>query len=76
MPSRDATLLGDLGVDLSPRVYLMRSSCDCSIVIPLCSRITYGGDFGSSDVMDSCSKSSGTGDAAVLILWIMGSEYS
>ena len=43
----------------------MRFSYDRSTVIPLSSRITYGGDFGSSDVMDSCSKSSGTGDAAV-----------
>ena len=63
MPSRAAVLLGDLGVDLSYRVSLMRSSYDRSTVIPLSSRITYGGGFGSSDVMDSCSKSSGTGDA-------------
>ena len=65
MPSRVAALLGDFGVDLSSRVSLMRSSCDSSTVIPLSRRITYGGGFGSSDVMDSCSKSSGTGDAAV-----------
>ena len=54
----------------------MRSWYDGSTVIPLSRIITYGGDFGSSDVMDSCSKSSGTGDAAVLILVITGSEYS
>ena len=58
-------LFGDLGVDLSSRVSLMRSSYDCSTVIQFSRRITYGGDFGSSDVMDSCSKSSGTGDAVV-----------
>ena len=76
MPSRVAALLGDFGVDLSSRVSLMRSSCDSSTVIPLSRRITYGGGFGSSDAMDSCSKSSGTGDAEVLILGIMGLEYS
>ena len=58
-------LFGDLGVDLSSRVSLMRSSYDCSTVIPFYRRITYGGYFGSSDVMDSFSKYSGTGDAAV-----------
>ena len=65
MPSRAAALLGELGVDLSSWVFLMRSSYYRSNVIPLSRRIPYGGDFGSSDVMDSCSKYSGTGDAAV-----------
>ena len=65
MSSRAALFLGDLGVDLSSRVSLMRLSYDRSTMIPLSRRITYGGGFGSSDVMDSCSKSSGTGDAAV-----------
>ena len=51
----------------------MRSSYDRSTLISLSRRITYGGDVGSSDVIDSCSKSSGTGDTAVLILGIMGS---
>ena len=58
-------LLGDLGVDVSSWVSLIRSSYDCSTVIPLYRRITYGGDVGSSDVIDSCSKFSGTGDVAV-----------
>ena len=44
----------------------MRSSYDCLTVMPLSRRITYGGDVGSSDVIDSCSKSFGTGDAEVL----------
>ena len=65
MPSRSAAFLGDLGVDLPSRVSLMISSYNRSNVIPLSRRITYGGDFGPSDVIDSCSKSSGTGDAAV-----------
>ena len=65
MPSRDAALLGDLGVDVSSRVSLMRSSYDHSTVMPLSRRITYGGDVGSSDVIDYCSKSYGTGDSAV-----------
>ena len=64
MPSMDVALIGDLGVDLSSRVSLMRSSYDRLTMIPLSRRITYGGDFGSSDVMYYCSKSSGTGDAA------------
>ena len=68
MPSRAVVLLGDLGVDLSYRVSLMRSSYDHSTLIPLSRRINYGGDFGSSDVMDSCSKSSGTDDAEVFNL--------
>ena len=65
MPFRAAAFRGDLGVDVSSQVSLMRSSYDHSTLIPLSRRINYGGDFGSSDVMDSCSKSSGTGDAAV-----------
>ena len=65
MPYRSAALIEDLGVDVSSRVSLMRSSYDRSTVMPLSRRITYGGDVGSSDVIDSCSKSSGTGDAAV-----------
>ena len=44
----------------------MRLLYNCLTVIPFSRRITYGGDFGSSDVMDSCSKYSGTGDAAVI----------
>ena len=43
----------------------MRSSYDRSTVMPLSRRLKYRGDGGSSDVIDSCSKSSGTGDAAV-----------
>ena len=65
MPSRAAALLGDLGVDLLSRVSLMISLYDRSTVIPLSRRITYGGDVRSSDVIDSRSKSSGTGDVAV-----------
>ena len=40
-------------------------SNDCLTVIPLSRRITYGGGAGSSDVIYSCSKFSGTGDATV-----------
>ena len=65
MPSRDATFLGDLGFDLLYQVSLMRSLYDRSTVIPLSRRITYGRGVGSSDVIDSSSKVSGTGDAAV-----------
>ena len=65
MPSRAVVLFWDLGVDLLSRVSLMRLSYDRSTVIPLSRRITYGGVFGSSDVMDYCSKSSGAGDTTV-----------
>ena len=65
MPSRSTALLGYLGIELSSRVPLTRSSYDRLNVIPLSRRITYGGDVCSSDVIDSCSKVSGTGDAAV-----------
>ena len=44
----------------------MRSSYDLSTVVPESRRITYGGDSCSSDVMESCSKGSVDGDAAVL----------
>ena len=43
----------------------MRSSYDCSTMIPFSRRITHGGDVCSSNVIDSFSKVSGTGDAAV-----------
>ena len=76
MPSRAAALLGELGVDLSSQVSLTRSSYDRSTVIPLYRRITYGGDVGSYDVIDYCSKSSGLVTPQFLILGIMGSEYS
>ena len=66
MPSRAVALLGDLGFEVSSRVSLMRLSYDRSTVIPLSRKITYGGDVGSSDVIDSCSEVSGTGDAEVL----------
>ena len=65
MPSRAEAFLEDLGIELSSRLSLTRSSYDRSTVIPLSRRITYGGDVCSSDVIDSCSKVSGTGDAAV-----------
>ena len=55
----------DLGVDVSSWVSLIRSSYDFSTVIPFSRRITYGGDVASSDVIDYCSKVSGSGDAAV-----------
>ena len=58
-------MLGDLGFEVSSRVSLMRLLYDRSTVIPLSRRITYGGGVGSSDVIYSCSKFSGTGDAAV-----------
>ena len=44
----------------------MRSSYDLLSVVPLSRRITYGGDVYSSDVIDSCSKLSVDGDAAIL----------
>ena len=65
MPYRSAAFLGDLGVEVSSRVSLMRLSYVCSTVIPLSIRITYGGGVCSSGVIDSCSKVYGTGDAAV-----------
>ena len=65
MPSRAEALLGALGVEVSFRVSLMRSSYDCSTVIAFSRRITYVGDVCSSDVIYSCSKVSVTGDAAV-----------
>ena len=66
MPSRAAELLGDLGFEVSYRVSLMRLSYDCSNVILLSGRIPYRGNVGSYDVVNSCSKVSGTGDAAFL----------
>ena len=66
MPSRAAALLGDLGGEVSSRLSFMRFSYDLSTVVPLFRRITYGGDFFSSDVIESCSKGSVGGDAAVL----------
>ena len=66
MPSRAAAFLGGLGVEVSSRLSFMRSPYDLSTVIPLSRRITYGGDVCSSDVIDSCSKVYGNGDAAVL----------
>ena len=65
MPSRASTLLGDLGVDLSSHVSSMRLLYDRLNVILLSRKITYGGDLGSSDVIDSCSRSSVIGDDAV-----------
>ena len=66
MPSKLAALLGDLGGEVSSRLSFMRSSYDLSTVVTLSRRITYGGDVCSSDVIDSCSKVSVDGDAAVL----------
>ena len=62
---RDVAFLGYLRVYLSSQVSFMRSPYDRSTVIPVSTRITYGGDVGSFDVIDSCSKFSGTGDATV-----------
>ena len=66
MPSRVAALLGGSGGEVSSRLSFMRSSHDILTVVPLSRRITYGGDFCSSDVIDSCSKGYVDGDAAVL----------
>ena len=66
MPSRAMALLGDLGGKVSSRLSSMRSSYDISTVVPLSRRITYGGDFCSYDVMESCYKGSVDGDAIVL----------
>ena len=44
----------------------MRSSYDILTVVPESRRITYGGDFCSSDVMELCSKGSVDVDAEVL----------
>ena len=59
-------LLGDLGVEVSSQLSFMRSSYDLLTVVTLSSRITYGGDVCSSNVIDSCSKVSVDGDATVL----------
>ena len=66
MPSRAAAFLGNLGGEVSYRLSFMRSSYDLSTVAPFSRRITYGGDFCSSGVIESCSKGSVDGDAAVL----------
>ena len=42
MPSRAATLLGDLGREVSSRISLMRSVYYFSAVVPESRRITYG----------------------------------
>ena len=54
MPSRATALLGDLGSEVSSRLSFMRMSYDLSTVVPDSRRITYGGDFCSSDVMELC----------------------
>ena len=72
MPSRAAALIGDLGGEVSSWLYFMRSSYDLSTVVPLSRRITYGGDFCSSDVMESCSKSYVDGYAAVISIGYTG----
>ena len=46
----------------------MRPSYDISTIVLESRRITYGGEFSSSDVMVSCSKGSVDGDARVLII--------
>ena len=56
MPSRDAALIGDLGVEVSSRLSFMRSSYDLFTVVPFSRRITNGGDVCSFDVIDSRSK--------------------
>ena len=66
MPSRAATLIGDLGVEVSSQLSFMRSSYDLLTVVQFSRRITYGGDVCSSDVIDSGYKVSVNGDAAVL----------
>ena len=66
MPSRAATFLGDLGVEVSYRLSFMRSLYYISTLLPSSGRITYGGDVCSYDVIDSCSKVSVNGEAAVL----------
>ena len=66
MPSRAAAFLGDLGVEVSSRLSVMRSSYDLSNLVPFSRRITYGVYVCSSDVIDSCSKVSVNGDAEVL----------
>ena len=53
MPSRAEAYLVELGIDLSSRLSLTRSSYDRLTVISLSRRITYGGDVCSSDVIDS-----------------------
>ena len=58
-------MIGDLGIEVSSRLSLMRFSYDLSTVITLSRRITYGGDVCSSDIIDYCSKISGTGDTTV-----------
>ena len=66
MPSRATELLGDFGGEVSSRLSFMRSSYDISTVVPKSRRITYGGEFCSSDVLESCFKGSVDVDAAVI----------
>ena len=66
MPSRAVELLGNLGGEVSSRISFMRSSYDLLTVVPDSRRITYGGDFCLSDVMELCYKGSVDVDAAVL----------
>ena len=72
MPSRATELLGDLGGEVSSWLSFMRSSYDISNVVTESRRIIYGGDFCSSDVMETCSKGSVGGDDAVLSIWDTG----
>ena len=66
MPYRLAALFGDLGGEVSYRLSFMRSSYDLLTVVPESRRITYRGDFCSSDVMELCYKGYTDGDAAVI----------
>ena len=65
MPSRATAFLGDLGGEVSSRLSFISLSYDLSTVVPESRRITYGGDFCSSDVMELCYKGSVDVDAAV-----------
>ena len=74
MTSRAAALLGDLGGEVSYRLSFMRSSYDLLNVVTDSRRITYGGDFCSSDVMELCSKGFVDRDATVLNIGDTGIE--
>ena len=63
MPSRSASLLGDLEGGASSRLSWMRSSYDFSTLVLASRRITYRSDSCISDDMESLSECSVGGDA-------------
>ena len=73
MPSKAAELFVDEEGGTSSRPDWIRSSYDFLIVIPESRRMTYGGEFGSSDDMKLSSDWFGNGEASDFMIFETGS---